>query len=301
MFVAPPALRPGSHVRVIAPSSGFDRASFEEGVTRLRARYEVSFDERIFDTRGFLAGEDGARLLELHHALLDPTIEAIVGARGGYGATRLVHRLDLGLVRRARKLLVGFSDVTALHVQWQRAKVRSLHGAMVGGLGRAESGVLERWVELAEGHTPSPLSLSTLVAGRAEGPVVGGNLAIVHALEGTPFSLSARDRVVFFEDVGEAPYRVDRMLTTLRQSGFFEGARAIVLGAFTKSTAGADGTSLETVFADRLGDLEIPVVTGAPVGHLDDPGLLPLGAMVRIEATNEGATLSFDEGVTARD
>ncbi|GAB4197260.1 MAG: LD-carboxypeptidase [Sandaracinaceae bacterium] len=295
-FAKPDALYPGARVRLIAPSGVFDRALFDAGVARLSTRYDVVFDEGIFATKGFLAGDDARRAAELEDAIADPLCQAIVCARGGYGAMRIVPRVPLARLARRPTLLVGFSDVTALHVAWQRARVTSIHGPMVATLGKLDETLFARWIRRIEGEvSPAVEGLRTVVEGEAEGILIGGNLSILHALEGTPHSAHTIGRVLFLEDVGEAPYRVDRMLTTLRLSGFFDGVRAIVLGAFTKSTPGPDGTPVEDVLAERLGDLGVPVVAGLPAGHVDDNLELPFGVAVRVEAGREGARVTFLE------
>jgi muramoyltetrapeptide carboxypeptidase len=295
-FAKPEALYPGARVRLIAPSGVFDRARFERGAARLAGRYDVAFDEGIFTTKGYFAGDDARRAAELEEAIADPLCQAIVCVRGGYGAMRIVPRVPLARLARRPTLLVGFSDVTALHVAWQRARVTSIHGPMVATLGQLDDALFDRWIRRIEGEVSPPVEgLGTVVGGEAEGVLVGGNLSILHALEGTPHSAHAIGRVVFLEDVGEAPYRVDRMLTTLRLSGFFDGVRAIVLGAFTKCAAGPDGTSVDEVLRERLGDLGVPVVRGVPAGHVEDNLEVPFGVGVRVEASATSARVTFLE------
>lgn len=295
-FAKPEALFPGARVRLVAPSGVFDRERFERGAERLAARYDVAYDESIFTRTGYLAGDDRRRARELADAIDDPYCQAIVCARGGYGAMRVVPSLPIAQLARAPKLLVGFSDITALHVAWQRARVTSVHGAMVAGLEALEAQTFDRWVRCLEGAPLPPVEgLETVVAGKARGVLVGGNLSILHALEGTPYSAHAIQRIVFLEDVGEAPYRVDRMLTTLRLSGFFDGVQGIVLGAFTQSEPGPHGVEVAQVLSERLGDLGVPVVRGLPAGHVPDNLEIPLGVEVSLEATEQGARLVFEE------
>jgi muramoyltetrapeptide carboxypeptidase len=302
-FVKPEALYPGARIRLVAPSGVFDPALFEAGRARLAERYDVVHDPAIFSREGYLAGDDERRLRELLDAIEDPLCQAVVCARGGYGAMRILPGLSMAMLARAPKLLVGFSDITALHVFWQRARVTSVHGAMAASLGTLDEARFARWIRCVEGEPAAPVTgLETLVPGEARGPLVGGNLSILHALEGTPHSAHAIGRVVFLEDTGEAPYRVDRMLTTLRLSGFFDGARAVVLGAFTHASPGLHGTSVEDVLRERLADLGIPVVRGLPAGHLEDNLELPFGTDVTVRASAEGASLTFEESpVRARD
>jgi muramoyltetrapeptide carboxypeptidase len=291
--VRPPALRPGAHVRVIAPSSPFDMQDFARGVDLLRARYAVSHAEDIGARHGFLAGSDARRLAELEAALDDPTVDAIVAARGGYGATRIADSIDPARVAARPRLLVGFSDVTALHALWARAGVASIHGSMIAALGRAEPASVGRWVAALEGALPAPLEgLEPLGSTRTvvEGPILGGNLALLAAMVGTPLMPPLEGALLFLEDVGEAPYRVDRMLTQLRLSGALRGVAGILLGTFTRCAPGPDGTAVESVLAERLGDLGVPVLGALPCGHGDDPRELPLGARARLDGTRGWVT-----------
>jgi muramoyltetrapeptide carboxypeptidase len=271
---------------VIAPSSPFDREAFERGVARLRARYTVSYDEAIFVRDGFLAGSDARRVDELHRALADDDVDAIACGRGGYGAMRLLPSIDVALVARAAKLLVGFSDVTALHAVWQRAGLRSLHASMVAALGRIPEARVARWTRAVEGYVPfSGHDAAIRNRGRVTAPLVGGNLAVLAALAGTPFFPPVDGAVVLLEDVAEAPYRVDRMLTTLRLSGALDRAAGVLIGDFTRCDPGADGRTVDEVLRDRLLDLPIPVLGPVPVGHSDDENWeVALGGLVDLDA-----------------
>lgn len=293
-FSPVPALAPGAHVRVIAPASPFPKHDFEAGVARLRERYTVTYDETIFAKDAYLAGDDDRRADELRRALTDDGVDAVVAARGGYGATRLLDRVDVGDVRP--RLLVGFSDLTALHALFARAGLRSLHGSMVAALGRGDAEMLDRWIAAVEGAPPPPFEeLETIAPGRADGPLVGGNLAVLHALVGTPYAPPLDGAVLFLEEVGEAPYRVDRMLTTLRQAGWFRRVRGVAIGQLTRCVAGPDGREITHVVRERLRDLGIPVIAGVPAGHEDPNADLPLGAPVSLDA--DRGTLTCHEGV----
>lgn len=272
---------------MIAPSSPFDREAFEAGVARLSERYDVRYDHRLFSRKGFLAGDDERRLAEILDALRAPDVRAIVAARGGYGATRLLDRIDAAEVARAKKLLVGFSDVTALHALWARARVRSIHGPMVAALGTCDRALVDRWIAAVEGEAPPALTdLRAIAPGVADGPLVGGNLAVLAALVGTPYAPPIDGAVLFLEDVGEAPYRVDRMLTQLHHAGWLARASAIVLGAFTESRPRSDGATVDEVLYERLQGAKVPVVSGLRAGHVDDNLELPFGAHVRVDATS---------------
>jgi muramoyltetrapeptide carboxypeptidase len=286
-------LRPGARIRLIAPSGPFDRDEFERGVDRLRARYEVSFDPSIALRRGYFAGDDARRGGELQRAIDDDAVDAIVAVRGGYGATRLLPMLDLQPLAQRPKLLVGFSDISALHAQWARAGLGSIHGPMVAGLGRGQPAQVERWQRAVEGALPPQLNqLRTIAPGRARGPLLGGNLAVLTALIGTPYLPDLDGCVLFLEDVNERPHRVDRMLTTWLQAGLLHKPAAIALGAFTNSAQAGDSVTIDDVLQERLGAIGVPVLSGVPSGHIDDNLELPLGAYVELDAG--AGTLAFE-------
>ncbi len=287
-------LRPGDRVVVVAPSSPFDPAELAAGVAALRTRYDVQHAPDIVERHGYFAGDDARRLRELRAAIEDDTVAAIVAARGGYGATRLLPELPVELVARHPKLLLGFSDLTALHALWARAGLGSIHGPMVATLGRLGAPVLERVLAAVEGGASASFAgLPAIASGRAAGRLVGGNLAVLAALVGTPYAPPLEDAVLFLEDIGERPYRVDRMLTTLRQAGWLAQVRAIALGPFTDAVPGPDGVTVEQVLHERLADLGVPVVAGLPCGHVDDNHPLVLGARVVIDA-DEGTLAPED-------
>lgn len=277
---------------MIAPASPFPLEDFERGIERLRERYRVTHRRDITARRGFLAGDDGRRALELEEALADPSVDAIVAARGGYGATRLLRFFVPENVRAANKLLVGFSDLSALHALWARAGLRSIHGPMVAGLGRGTRAEVERWIAAVEGAAPAPLTdLERVRGGVAEGPLLGGNLALMAALVGTPHAPPIQGAVLFLEDIGEAPYRVDRMLTTLHEAGWLDRVAGVALGGFTACEPRGDGWTVEAVLHERLGDLRVPVLAGVPSGHLDENLALPFGAPARLDADRGTLTL----------
>lgn len=278
-------LAPGARIALIAPASPFDSAGFERGVERLRRRYEVNYSPEILERRGFLAGSDERRLSELRAALADPRVDAVLAARGGYGCTRIAPYVGTDEIRRHAPVLVGFSDLTALHAAWAHARVGSLHASMVAALGGADERLFQRFCAALEGRFTDRFSeLTPLAGGVAEGRLLGGNLAVLSSLLGSALFPPLSDAVLFLEDVGERPYRVDRMLTSWRNAGAFAGVRGIVLGAFVQGDPGPDGVSLADVLYERLHDLGIPVVSGLAAGHIDDNAELPFGQRVTLDA-----------------
>jgi muramoyltetrapeptide carboxypeptidase len=279
-----PTLSPGDALRIVAPSGPFDEASFDAGVAFLRTRYEVRVDDEVRAKKGYLAGDDARRLAELRRALDEEGTRAIVCARGGFGATRLLGGLDVAQVAHAKKLLVGFSDVTALHALWARARVGSLHGPMVAWLGRATDDARADWAAALEGRTLHARGLRAFARGRTEGILLGGNLAVLASLVGTPYAPPLEGVVLFLEEVGEAPYRIDRMITQLRHARWFDGVRAVVLGDLVRCAPGDHGVTAEEVIAERLGDLGVPVLAGLCAGHGETNHALPFGARVVVDA-----------------
>jgi muramoyltetrapeptide carboxypeptidase len=286
-------------VAVIAPASSFDRASFEAGLALLSSRYRAEHGPGVFEQHRYLAGDDTRRLRELGAALADPQIRAVFCARGGYGAMRLLQRLAAAGPPGPPKALVGFSDITALHLWLQTCGRISVHGPVLTQLARLPAQTSERLFSLLESPDPPPPLRGTLthVGGVAEGPLLGGNLSVFTRLLGTPFMPALDGAVLLLEDQGERPYRLDRMWTHLELAGVFSRVRGIALGSFT----GCEEKNGSYTSAEVLGDLAratgLPCAGGFPVGHgeLNEP--VPLGARVRLDA--ERCTLSFLEAAVA--
>jgi len=302
--IRPPRLQPGDVVRVIAPSFAVPRERFEQGAALLAARYRLRYDPAtLFRTERYFAGPDELRLAELEAALRDPEARAVIMARGGHGLLRLLPFLNPDLLRANPKPLVGFSDGTLLCAFAARAGVASIHGPVVAQLGRlpeedrtALFGLLER--------PGSGLLLSELdapVPGRIQGPLVGGNLEVFSRLLGTPHMPDPTGAILFFEDVDERPYRVDRLLTHLDLAGLFAVAAAVVVGEFTacKEPEGSklDSPTVEEVLRDRLGRLAIPVAFGAKIGHGDRNAPLPCGTLCELD-TRHGTLVALEGAVS---
>jgi muramoyltetrapeptide carboxypeptidase len=290
-----PPLRRGDRVAVIAPASGFERSAFESGLAVIAERYHVEHGAGIFERHRYLAGSDERRLAELHGAFADPGIRAVFCARGGYGATRLLRRLAGVVPPGAPKPLIGFSDITALHLWLQRHGRRSIHGPVLTQLARLPAATAARLLALLETASPAPplQGSQTYVDGIAEGVLLGGNLSVFSRMLGTAFMPSLDGAILLLEDQGERPYRLDRMWTHLEIAGVFARVRGIALGSFTAcEEPGGDYTS-----ADLLRELAVgtglPCAAGFPIGHGEVNEPLPLGVRVRLDAG--AARLSFLE------
>jgi muramoyltetrapeptide carboxypeptidase len=290
--IRPPRLSPGDRLAVVAPAGPVPRERFEAGARILAGRYQLVHDERLFAQTGFLAGSDDERLAELASALADPSIRGVICARGGYGLMRILPGLDAAAFRRAPKPIVGFSDVTALHAWAAKAGVASIHGPVVTQLGELGEADATSLIDLLESsRAPPPIDgLQPLVAGNAEGVLLGGNLELISRMVGTPWQLDLDGAVLLLEEVGEKPYRIDRALTQLELAGALKGVRGVVIGDLQHCEEPKPPTA-EEVIAERLGRLGVPILAGAPVGHGDRNRALPLGVRVAIE----GASLRFAE------
>ena len=287
-LVIPPPLRPGSIVRVIAPASPFDRTLALCGIAFLGERFHVQFDWSIFERDGFLAGSDDRRQRELERAIAAPEVAAIVAARGGYGITRIASHVDFTPLRRSPKWLVGFSDVTALHVEAQAVGLASLHAHHVAGLGRGDARGRERWLRSLEAPLAARELLGVRLApGRARGPLVGGNLTVLFTCAVTGRWRLPAGAILALEDVTESSYRIDRMLSALRLGGHLRGLAGVALGGFSACPAGPHGVPVEQVLERELGALGVPVLSGLAFGHdLPNEPLL-LGVEAELDADGE--------------
>ena len=284
-LVIPPPLRPGVTVRVIAPASPFDRTLALCGIAFLGERYHVEFDWRIFERDGFLAGSDERRRDELSRALEAPHVAAIVAARGGYGITRVASDVDFGALARAPKWLIGFSDVTALHVEAQAVGVASLHAHHAADLDRSDAHARQHWIEALESPlAPRGLRGRSLRPGLVRGPLVGGNLTVLFTCAVTGRLRLPPGAILAIEDVTEASYRVDRMLSALRLGGHLRGVAGVAVGRFTDCPPGPHGVSVERVLERELLQLGVPVVSGLPFGHELPNEPVLLGAEAELDA-----------------
>ncbi len=295
-LLAPPALAPGARVALVAPAGPLSAADLERAASNARARGgEPRVGAHALARADYFAGGDAERLADLNAALRDPDVDGVWCLRGGYGAMRLLDGVDYEALARRPRALVGYSDVTALHLA-AAARVPGLvtfHGPTArGALTPFSRRSFERAVGAARGDPCGAApDARVLRPGRAAGRLAGGNLALVAALAGTPYAPRFDGAVVLLEDVNEAVYRVDRMLRQLLLAGAFAGCRALVFGHCTAcpESADADGRrTLDAVVAEAAAALGVPAAAGVPVGHIDDQWTLPLGAWAEL-AVEDGA------------
>jgi muramoyltetrapeptide carboxypeptidase len=308
--VKPARLKRGDWAALVAPGGAMEDEHVEKSVRNLESlglRVKLGANLRL--KRGNFGGTPYQQVADLHAMFADREVKAIWAGRGGSGGAQLLHLIDWRLARANPKIVCGYSDVTALHLGLQRvAGIVSFHSPQAIGT----------WTDYSREHLvaaimepkvpgkilPSPgnreraarnpdFAEHVLRPGVAEGPLIGGNLSVLSALAGTPYGAQMRGRVVFLEEINEAPYRVNRMLTHLTLTGDLPGAAAVMLGVFIKCGPPDDEPSLtlaETL-ADRIHPLRVPAAYGLSFGHIADQFTLPLGIRARFDASERTLTM----------
>lgn len=308
-MILPRAVPAEARVSLVAPAGPLAEEAVERAVARLRDwGWQPLLGRNSRGRRGYLSGTDDERLADLQEALDSELNDAIWCLRGGYGTMRLIERVDWRPLLRRPRPVIGFSDNTVLHLALRRLGIVSFHGPhpAVEELPEFSSVLLRKLITESApmGMLPFPSAHDrgdTIVAGLAEGPLVGGNLVLLAATAGTEWSLQAGGSLLFIEEVGEATYRIDRLLTQLRLSGALQGARGIIVGALSEcpDEESSDTPSLAELLSDRLGDLGVPVASGFPFGHRPDNWTLPIGVRARLDAT-AGTVELLEPAVTSR-
>jgi len=290
----PRRLQPGAVIGIAAPASPFDWESFDRGVRVLRGMgFETVIPHGLSAAQGYLAGTDEHRSALLQGLFEDARVDAIICARGGYGSLRILPLLDYERIAAHPKVLIGFSDATALlSTITRRCGFATFHGPVATTLANGSESTLKALQSAIASDAPliyRPPAAVTVRAGTARGVVIGGNLTTLSHLLGTPFQPSFRNRILFLEDRGETTYRIDRMLTQLKLAGCLEGIRGLVLGSFT------DCGSLQEVIEivnDRLADVVVPILAGLEAGHAEPNLTLPQGIKAVLDA--DRGSLTFE-------
>jgi muramoyltetrapeptide carboxypeptidase len=295
--VRPRALRPGDRVAVVAPAGPLQRVALEPGIDLLTSwGLEPVLGASARTQHGFLAGDDDARLADLQRAFDDPTTRGIFCVRGGYGVARIVDRIDLTALRREPKVVVGYSDITALHLLLrQQLDLVTFHGPVLARRWEDDGWSAEQLRRAVMTHEPlgvlpHPVDyppIETLVPGVVEGPLAGGNLTLVASSLGTPTAIEAAGAILVLEDVHEPPYTIDHLLTQLLRSGVLQSVAGVVVGECVRCDPGPDdppSPPVRDVFAERLISLGIPSVYGVACGHGRAQLTLPFGVPARLDA-----------------
>lgn len=296
--VRPPRLKPGDTIGIVAPAGPFDPEKFMKGKTVLESMgFQTFFDEGIFQKNGFLAGTDIQRADQVNRLFADPSVQAVVCARGGYGSMRILSLLDFEIIQTHSKIFLGFSDISALlSVLYDRCSLVTFHGPMVTTLAKATEKTLAALQTALT--SPAVLELTpekskVIKPGVCSGLVAGGNLTTLCHMVGTPYAPNLKGKLLLLEDVGEMPYRIDRMLTQMKLAGCFNGIAGLILGAFKKC---GQLNEIVDIFDNIFEDTDIPILAGFDMGHGEHNLTVPLGLDATLDTDKK--RLLFHEPAT---
>jgi muramoyltetrapeptide carboxypeptidase len=303
------ALQKGDTIAVIAPASAprYEQV-FLEGLAALSGYgYTVEINRTSFEDKdGYLAANDNYRLSEINDFIRRDDIKAIFCVRGGYGTPRLLSGIDYEAAQKYPKLLIGYSDITALHwAMYQKAGWIGLSGPLITEMNRLSAQTWQMMWDMFEGNTPRFLqnpdgsALQTLKTGTATGTLIGGNLALIQALTGTPYFPDMKGKILFVEDVGEKPYQIDGMLCHLKNAGHLDALSGLVFGGFTEYDLPNPSKTMEEVLWEYSKALDIPVVSGLAYSHNPEKCTVPIGIEARLTATENHASIELLSSVVA--
>ena len=289
---------PGDTIGIIAPAGPFDQDLFLKGIQVLKDMgFNVKIHDDLFLKTDYLAGPDAHRAQMLQRVFEDPTIHAVICARGGYGSMRILNLIDYTMIRSNPKILIGFSDVSALlSTIYTKSGMVSFHGPVVTSLSVIDQTSIDAVVFAVSADNPVELVASkgeVIRSGVATGPVLPGNLTTLCHLTGTPFQPSFKGHILLIEDTGEAPYRIDRMLTQLKLAGCLEGLEGLALGTFENC---GKGVEIQKVVENIFDEHQIPIVAGMDFGHGSRNITVPVGLTATLDA--DGRRLVYDRPAT---
>jgi muramoyltetrapeptide carboxypeptidase len=310
-IIKPPALPRGATIGIISPSSPQrDEERLKCGVRYLESLgYQVKIGHHVYARHGgYLAGTDEQRAEDLHSMFRDPDVSAIFCARGGYGCARILPLVDFGLIRRHPKIFVGFSDVTVLQLALlKRTGLVTFSGAMPSvDMADGFEPIAEEqfWRVLTERRRPGalrqPLALNIIRRGRTEGRLLGGNLSVLVSLLGTGYLPELGGSILALEDVGEATYRIDRMLLQLSMATARRPAAGVIYGSWSQAESSSGSTphrDVEEVLQERLDIAAGPILSNLLYGHQAQKFTLPIGVMARLETARGGSLTLLEGGV----
>ena len=296
--IRPPSLKPGDTMGIVAPAGPFDPDKFMKGKAVLESMgFQTIFDDSIFQKNGFLAGTDFQRADQVNHLFADPSVQAIICARGGYGSMRILSLLDFETIQKNPKIFLGFSDISALlSVLYDQCGLVTFHGPLVTTLAKAtEKTIMAMKTALVSDASLEliPEDGTVIKPGVCSGLMAGGNLTTLCHLVGTPFAPNFKEKILLLEDVGEMPYRIDRMLTQMKLAGCFNDMAGLILGTFKKCGHLNDVVDIvDNIFKDT----DIPILAGFDMGHGTHNLTVPMG--MRATMDTDKNQLLFHEPAT---
>jgi muramoyltetrapeptide carboxypeptidase len=282
----PVRIQPGDTIGIVAPAGPFDLQTFFRGVRMIEdLGFKTFIPPGLFEKHRYLAGSDKHRVQLVNQLFADKSIDAIICARGGYGSMRILPMLDYGLIKNNPKIFIGFSDITILlSVLFKRCNLVTFHGPVVTSLADASEETKLSLFRNVTSDSSLEIRLAggrTIKPGVAVGQVCGGNLTMLCHLVGTPFAPDFKNKILFLEDRGEAPYRIDRMLIHMALGGCFKGLSGIILGAFEKCGPIED---VIKIIAELFEKYPVPILAGLDAGHGSHNLTIPMGISATLDA-----------------
>lgn len=307
--IKPPRLKSGDTIGLIAPGSYISQNELKDSIDNLeKLGFKVLYNERILSKTGYLAGDDKSRAAEINSMFANKKVNGIICARGGYGCARILPLLDYDLIKSNPKVLIGYSDITALlNGIYIITGLITFHGPV--GISSFNDFSVRYFTDVLVNPKPNLILISentgdqnnnnitTIFSGKGVGELIGGNLSVLNSLIGSKYDFDGEGKIIFIEEIGEEPYRIDRMLTQLIQAGKFDKAAGIALGVFKdcepkeKDPSFSSSFSLLEVLFDRLSNLNIPVAYGLSFGHIKNKFTLPIGIKAELDTINQTITL----------
>jgi len=295
-MIQPPFLQPGDTIYITAPAKAIEESVVLEAKKTLETwGLNVRVAPHCLGRAAYFSGTDAERLADFQHGLDDPSIKAILCARGGYGCVRIVEELDWTAFQQNPKWIVGFSDVTVFHQKINQLGVESIHGIMPLGFTEGSMEAKETLHKALFGESiileASPVKENCM--GTAKGSLIGGNMTIIYSLIGTELSYTFKNKILFIEDIGEQIYKVDRMLHAFKLAGIFNQISGLILGGFTEmeDTDVPFGKTIEELISEQVVNLGIPVAFNVPIGHIPDNQAVVVGRTVTLTVTQTKSTL----------
>lgn len=302
-LIQPPYLQIGDSVAIVAPSGVLKHKEKEIKMAKSLLEswgLKVKIGTNVFNKSNHFAGTDEQRAIDLQTELDNPNIKAIWSARGGYGTVRILDKLDFTRFKTHPKWLIGYSDITALHNQIHNVGVESMHAMMCTSMIEDMDEIQETVNTFKKALFGDPLSYSIEnnkynKPGEAHGQLVGGNLTLLHTMLGSTTSIDTKGKIIFFEEIGEYKYHIDRMLQSLKRAGYFDDCKGLIVGDMSnmRKNTTAWGSSVEQLILDALSEFDFPILFDFPAGHEDDNRALILGRTITLEVNSNKGVVVF--------